>query len=161
GGPPNNAQVPVVLSNPGPTPQPFDFQVQDGTATRPADYIPPVLPFGTIPQGQVSATVPVRIVGDLVDEGNENFTVSLRNPISNVLVAKPLGRVTMVEDDNLKVSIGDVAVQEGTGGNNNALIPVFLNAPSKQTVQVFYTPVAGTASDPPDFGPPATNVVDI
>src|SRR5262249_18662187 len=134
---------------------------QDGTATRPADYIPPVLPFGTIPQGQVSATVPVRIVGDLVDEGNENFTVSLRNPISNVLVAKPLGTVTIVDDDNLKVAIDDVAVQEGRGGKNTASLPVFSNRPWKQPGQVFYTPVAATPSDPPDFGPPATNVVDI
>lgn len=154
------ADVPVVLSNPGPTNQIFDFQFTDGTAIRPVDYFFTGASNSFIPTPQTVRTLPMRIVGELLDEGNEDFSYSLSSPLGNLVVAKDTGNVTIINDDDLLVSVSDVAVQEGAG---LATFRVFLNARPGQAVQVTYTTVAGTASDiaPGDDFTPGFGVVNI
>ncbi len=166
------ANVPVMLSNPSGNSFLYDFLAQDGSgaiipgATRPSDYLAPVGPqFSIMPAGALVDTLPYSIRGDLLDEGNEDFTNSLRNPLTNILVVKPIGDITIVDDDDLAVFVGDLAVQEGTGGSTTAHVPVFLNAPSQQSVRVFYrtvtVPGSATSIPPTDDFTAGSSFIDI
>lgn len=151
--------VPVMLSNAGPNNQPYDFTTTDGTAVDPLDY------FGQsntslifTPAVQRNEIIP--ILGDTVVEGNENFTLDLLTSLANLLVSKPRGNVTIVEDDDLLLSVSDITVVEGTGGSKNAVFTIYINAVAGQDIDVFYTTLVGTA-DAGDFTPDTNGFVTI
>jgi subtilisin-like proprotein convertase family protein len=136
--------IPIIISQANATNVAFDFQTVDGTATAPSDY------FSAAATSQIIATqsfrnVFVRIVGDTVEEGPESFSLDLVTPIPGILVPKSSGRVNIIDDDDLKVAISDIAVQEGTGGTRNAVFTVYLNGVSANPVNMQFTTLDGTA----------------
>ncbi len=155
----STVSVPIMLSNPGLTNQPYDFQTADGTALDLLDYLAQAntrLIF--TPAAQANENIP--IVGDVLVEGNENFTVNLVTSLANILVSKPTSNVTIVDDDDLTISVSDVAIKEGTGGATNAVFTFYLNAVAGQPIDIFYTTVPGTA-DAGDFTPDTNGFVTI
>ncbi len=130
----------------------------DGTALAPGDYTalsPPATI--TFAPGQTSQTQPVAIVGEAVDEPNENFSVTLSEPSGPTtgpaaVIGTASDRVTITDDDGPSISVADVTVTEGTGASpTNAVFSVVLSAPSPQTVAVDYSTGAGSAGAPSDF----------
>ncbi|MBV5309165.1 DUF4347 domain-containing protein, partial [Chromatium okenii] len=71
-----------------------------GAAATASDFLSGVLPTGTVnfAAGQASATATINIAGDTTIESDENFTVTLSNPVSATLdISSATG--TIVNDD--------------------------------------------------------------
>ena len=104
----------------------------DGSAKAPGDYTTTATTVSFAP-GDLSQPLPVPIVGDTLDEGDETFTVVLTAPV-NANVATPSATGTIVDDDGPpSVSIADVTTPKESG---TASFPVTLSAASGLPVTV-------------------------
>ena len=123
------------------------YATGDTTSTKAAsgvDYAP-VAQTLVIPAGSTEAVIPVSIYGDVKDEENETFKLTLTpgtgvgGPSATTLTG------TIADDDAAPtVSIDDVTVQEGnTGVTTPAVFTVTLSNPSGKPVTV----KASTADD--------------
>ena len=128
----------------------FDFVTETGTATEGDDY------SGTggrvsFLAGQLTASIPVTIADDALDEPDEAFGMRISNP-ENAAISDNLGLVTIADDDaEPTLSIDDVSVLEGDAGTVKARFTVSLSAPSGKTVRVRYATADGTATAPRDY----------
>ena len=121
-----------------------------GTATSPADYGAVSGGLTFIP-GDTSETITVPVVGDLLDEDDENYTIALSSPV-NATFGDNLGLGTITDNDaEPTVSVGDVSVTEGNSGTVGATFNVTLSAPSGRAASVFYETAENTASGTLDF----------
>ncbi|HEV7863001.1 MAG TPA: Calx-beta domain-containing protein [Acidimicrobiia bacterium] len=121
------------------------YATADGTATPGADYTPRtgVLVFSG---SATTQTVSVSVAGDVLDEDDEHFTVTLSSPTNAVLV-KGTGTATILDDDAPPVvSAAPVTVSEGNTATSTGLVGVALSAPSSKPVTVGYTVGGGTAT---------------
>ncbi len=94
----------VSLSQPAPTGGvTFDIATSDVSAIAPSDYIAKALTAQTIAAGATSYTFDVVINGDTVGEPDENFRVTLSNPL-NAVIADGQANGTIVNDDALPLA---------------------------------------------------------
>lgn len=112
---------------------PADFSATSGTLT----FIP----------GDTAENITVPIFGDVLDENNETFTVTLSNPIS-ATITDGSGIGTILDDDTATLSIADTTVLES---NPAAVFTVTLSTPSASTVTVDYSTVDGSATAGSDY----------
>ena len=116
------------------------YTTSDVNATAGADY---VATSGTVTflPGSVSETVTVTVNGDLLNELDETYNVTLSSPV-NAAITDPTGLGTITDDDpEPTLSIDDVPVLEslaGAAGTTNAVFTVTLSAASGQQVTVGY-----------------------
>ncbi len=128
----------------------FDWATAAGTATAGVDYVT-ASGSRTIAAGATTATVAVTVNGDLTDEINEGFTLTLSNP-ANATIADASGTGTITDDDAAPtLSIDDVSVAEGNAGTTTATFTVSLSAASGKTVTVDWATAAGTAAAGVDY----------
>ncbi len=128
------------------------YATSNGSAVQPTDY---TSTSGTLTfqPGETSKTFTVAIVGDLLDEVNETFNVSLSSP-TNATVADGTGVGTITDDDATPtLSIDDLTIPESNTGTVNATFTVTLSAASGQAVTVNYETANGTATQPADYTP--------
>jgi len=92
-----NAAFTVTLSHTSATDVAVNYDVDDYTATAGSDYVD-VSDTLTIPAGQLSGQFTVAVIGDLVTESSEAFTVTLSSP-SNCTIATATATGTIVDDD--------------------------------------------------------------
>ncbi len=111
-----------------------------GSATAGADYLLSPVQL-TIPSGTTSTTVSVQILEDMLDEGNETFTVTLGQPI-NATLADGTGIGTITDNDMPTLSIDDVGVVETAG---SAVFTVTRAGDTGQPVSVYYDSADGSA----------------
>lgn len=132
-----------------------DFATADGStnpATANNDYTDTTGTL-TFAAGQISKTISVPILGDVLDEDNETFFVNLTNA-TGALVSDAQG-LGMIKDNDAtpSLSINDINATEGDTGTSDANFTVTLNKPSGRTVFVQWKTVNGVTS-------PATANVD-
>jgi len=127
------------------------YATSEGTAIEPEDFTHTTGTL-TFAPGDISETISVPIVGDMIDEGSsETFLVNLSNA-SNASIADAQGVGTIIDDDNPpSITINDVTVTEGNSGTNTAVFPVNLSAASGLTITVDYATAEGTATEPEDY----------
>jgi hypothetical protein len=145
-----NATFTVTLSAASGQAVTVDWATSAGTATAGTDY---VTGSGSrsIAAGSTTATFAVTVNGDLVDEANETFTVTLSNP-GNATIADGSGQGTITDDDAAPtLSINDVSVTEGNAGTTNATFTVTLSAASGQAVTVDWATANDDAVQPSDY----------
>ncbi len=133
----------------------LNYTVTNGTATSPSDY-QATSGQVTIPAGQNTANITVAVVGDVISEANETFTVTISNPATPVpvraVLVKDTAVGTIVNDDMANFSFGgpnngDVSGVEGNTGNANSLqFTVRLSTPSDRTLTVNFNTTAGTTN---------------
>jgi len=126
------------------------YATADGTAVASLDYL---AASGTLtfPPGTTARTVPVSVVGDLVDEPSETFFLNLSAPV-NATIADGQGLATIVDNDPPPaVSIGDCAVVEGNAGQVPCAFTVSLSGPSAFTASVAWATSNGTATAGSDY----------
>ncbi len=123
------------------------FATSDGTALAPGDYL---ASSGTITfaPGQLMQTLTIQVQGDTVAETNENFQVTLSNPV-NATLADGLAVGTIVEDEPL-VFIDDQSIQE-SNSDLNAIFVLRLDRASSVNVTVTYATSDGSATAPADY----------
>jgi len=126
------------------------YATADGTAVAGQDY---VAASGTLtfPAGTATRTVAVAVIGDLLDEPNEAFSLGLTAP-ANATIADGLGIGTILDNDPPPaVSVGDCAVVEGNTGSVPCSFTVSLSAPTSFTASVAYATANGTAIAGADY----------
>jgi hypothetical protein len=121
-----------------------------GTATAGSDYL---TTSGTLTfnPGITTQPISVPIVGDLVNEPTETFTVVLSSPV-NATFTKDTGIGTILDNDPLPtLSIDNQSILEGNSGTTLMSFTISLSRVSGQTITVAYTTVNGTALAPSDY----------
>ena len=141
------------------------YATANGTATAGSDYIetssqtvPPPNSVLVIPAGQTTGTLNVPIIGDMMFEPNETFTLTLSNA-TNATIAKAQGTGTIINDDTVvqpTLSINNVSKAEGPAqgapaGTSNLTFTVTLSTASTQDVTVQYATANGTGTAPADY----------
>jgi hypothetical protein len=124
------------------------FATQDGTATAGSDY--------TARSGQVMftagatlRTVVVVILGDLLNEADETFSLMLLGSKGAILLDSQ-GAATILNDDPLPaLVIDDVHTREP---QRSAVFTLRLSAPSGRDVAVDFETSDGSATAPADYG---------
>ena len=128
-----------------------DYATVDDTARADADYTPVsgTLAFAA---GQTSRTIAVPVIGDAVDEPDEQFTVTLSAAVDATV--DPDGRTATGtinnDDDPPTLRIAGGSTSEGGGVLR---VAVTLDADSGRTVTVDYATADGTATAAADYVP--------
>ncbi len=93
-----NVTVLVSLSEPSPISITVDFATADGSAVAGLDYVAASGTL-TIPALATSHDLILEVIGDLIDEPDETFSVSLSNPVGATLGTPSSGAVTIIDND--------------------------------------------------------------
>jgi hypothetical protein len=128
----------------------FDWATAAGSATAGTDY---VAGSGskTIAAGVSIASIVITVNGDVLDEANETFGMTLSNAV-NATIGDGSGIGTITDDDPIPLlSVNDASVTEGDAGTATATFTVTLSAASGQTVTVDWATVDGSATQPSDY----------
>ena len=147
----------VTVGTPFTSPITVQARVSDGTATlADKDYLPVGsggLVNVTIPAGERSARLVVRVAGDHRTEPNETIRASFVNLAETFDVTTASAEVTILNDDLApQISLaGPVTVVEGTGAGRTAQVVARLSAPSPSIVSASVRTVAGTATEGVDY----------
>ncbi len=142
------------------------YSTADNTAFAPGDY---AATSGTvvIPAGSLSAIVAVAVNGDMLTEANETFQLNLTaativapgGGTSAVTIADPSGAGTILNDDQVNISIGNAVIGEGESGTKQMSFTVSLALPVATAVTVHYATLAGTATAGTDFTAIGDNIL--
>jgi large repetitive protein len=128
----------------------FDWATSAGSATAGTDYVT-ASSSRTIAAGATTATVGITVNGDVLDEVNESFNITLSNP-GNATISDGSGVGTITDDDlPPTLSVNDVTLAEGDTGTTTATFNVTLSAASAKAVTLDWTTVDGSAVQPADF----------
>jgi hypothetical protein len=142
----------VSLTSPSSEPVGVDFATAPGTASAGSDFTSTSGHLDFAP-GETSKTVVVPVVGDFVEEADENFTVNLSNATGAEIVDGQ-GVAIIVNDDPgagaPTISIGDVSVVE-SDGTTTANFTLSLSGPSSEVVAVRHILSNVTAVAPDDY----------
>ena len=105
----------------------------------------------TFAPGVTVRTITVPVIGDALDEFDEQFDVRLVYPLNAVVNSGP-ARGTILDNDLLpSLSINDVTVSEGHVGTTPAVFTLSLSAPSGKPVVVFIETINGSAQAGIDY----------
>lgn len=148
-----NAVFPVTMNGTTSQTVTVAYSTANGSATSGSDYSARSGTL-TLSPGTTAATITVPVIGDTVEEGNEDFTVRLSSPV-NATLNNTSATGVIVNDDFASLptlSIGSVSVVEGTGtGTPVASFTVTTSYASATSVLVSYQTVPGTATSPADY----------
>ena len=123
------------------------YSTSNGTATAGSDYTARALTTLTFAPGETTKTVTVNITNDTTVESNETFNVNLSNASTNATIVDAVGVATIV-DNEPRISINDVTVNEGAG---TATFTVTLSEAATGNVTVQYATANGTATAGSDY----------
>lgn len=105
----------------------------------------------TFAPGVTVQTITVPVIGDALDEFDEQFDVRLVYPVNAVVSSGP-GQGTILDNDlPPSISINDVTVNEGHVGTTSAIFTVSLSGPSGKPVGIFVHTADGTAQAGIDY----------
>jgi hypothetical protein len=123
----------------------INYGTSSGTATSGSDF---TATSGTLTfkPGDHSKFINISIINDSVYEPDQNFTITLSNPSSNVIVGSPgIATVTIKDDDSAPSIQFQSQSYNASEGGSLATINVMLSAPSEVPISVNYTTTDGTA----------------
>ena len=145
----NGGRATVTATLSGPSSQPVTVTLAfSGTATFPADYARSGSVI-TIPAGNLSGSITLTAVQDLIDEPDETIVVAIES-VTNASAAGGPVTATIIDDDatptvTLKLTGSPMAENGGT-----ATVTATLSARSGQDVTVILA-FSGTATFPDDY----------
>ncbi|MEA2048533.1 MAG: Calx-beta domain-containing protein [Campylobacterota bacterium] len=151
--------VRVTLSTASASDVTFSYVSVDGTADSGNDYTA-IGGTATISAGDTFFDIPVPILEDLINEGDETFDIFISNP-SNATIGDPQGIITIQDDDVGKtLSINDAAIAE-SDIDKNVTIKVLLSSASSGDLSVTYHTVEGSATADVDYTHVASDTITI
>ncbi len=128
------------------------FTTLDDTALAGSDYqaISGTLTF--TPDGPLTQTVTVKVLGDVTVEPNETFLFRLSDATgpASIGTAEAVGQIL---NDDVEVSIGDATLFEGHDGTRNAVFAITAFGSVNRNIAVTYTTLNGSASGAVDYLP--------
>ena len=140
----------VTMSAPSANQVTVNYTTGNGSAVAPDDYtaISGTLTFAP---GQTSATVPVTVQSDTLDENSEYLYLYLSSAL-NATVPDSYGYLYILDDDTRPgISVDDVSTVEPDTGTAAATFHVSLSAASPNVVTVNYATGDGSAAAPGDY----------
>ena len=121
------------------------YSTANGTATAPSDYTATTGTLTFLP-GEILRQVTVPVVGDTLNEIDENFFVNLSSPVSASIVETVQGMATIVDNDPIiSLSVSDTSLVEGSGTLRDMVFVVDLSVAINQQVTVRYATSNGSA----------------
>jgi uncharacterized delta-60 repeat protein len=145
-----NAVFTVKLSGASSKAVTVNYQTANVSAAAPADYTALPLSTLTFAPGETAKTVTVPVNGDLIDELDETFRLTLTGATSATILTGQ-ATCTIKDNDAASLSISNVTVTEPDSGTVNATFTVNLSVPSSRTVTVKYQTADGTAAATADY----------
>jgi WD40 repeat protein len=121
-----------------------------GTATPSVDFAA-LSGHATIDAGHTTASIPVAIINDLMDEPDETVQVTLTNATGAVLGAMTIHTLTILDNDGSPTVGFDRAAQSVLENGTSVSLRIRLSAASGKTVTVNYATVNGTALGGSDY----------
>jgi hypothetical protein len=107
----------------------------------------------TFAPGVTVQTITVPVIGDALDEFDEQFDVRLVYPV-NAVVSSGAAQGTILDNDSPpSISINDVTVNEGHVGTTAVVFTVSLSSPSGKPVGIVVHTADGTAQAGIDYQP--------
>ncbi|MCK9335962.1 MAG: HYR domain-containing protein, partial [Candidatus Cloacimonetes bacterium] len=128
----------------------FSWSTSDGSALAASDYSAVSTGTGSVNAGNTTTTISVDITDDAINEPQESFNVTISG-LTNATVCDNTGIVTIVDDDDVEMSISDVSLSEGNSGVTTFSFTVTLNSQSAQTVSANYSTADNTATAGTDY----------
>lgn len=115
-----------------------------------ADFLGGALPSGTLtlPAGQASVTLTINVLGDVLAEFDEGFTVTLSNPSPGVSITQSTASGTIEADDVVFSVAGPAAQQEGGSGDTTYFDFVVTRSGKLSGSQTINWSVAGLGAHP-------------
>jgi hypothetical protein len=98
-----------------------EFRTNNSSATAPGDYTQVVQAY-TFAPGEASKTIPVQVVGDTTQEGNELFTAFLQSPNNVTVVPTGSNYGQIIDDDESFLVIDNVVLTEGDPGSEHTAV---------------------------------------
>ena len=144
-----NAVVTLSLSAPKATAVTVNFATANGSATAGSDYTT-ASGTATFAANATSTTISIPVTGDTTAELNESFVVNLSSPVG-ATIADSQATVTIVNDDQPLLTIGNRTVTEGDTGTVTAAFTVTLSPASAGPVTVSYATANGSALAGSDY----------
>lgn len=121
----------------------FDYATVNGTALAGSDFNAITGGHLTIPAGQLTAEIQVTLLNDALSEPNENFTLTLSNPLKSTL-ANSVATATIVDEDAVPAITFAQASQSVNENAGTIQVQVNLDAASSQAITLPIT-VSGTS----------------
>jgi len=146
----SSAVFTVNLSSPSSQTVTVSISTANGSASASGDYSAQstVLTFAA---GATTQTLTVPVIGDTIDEANEDFFVNLSSAVG-AAIADGQGKGTIIDDDTSpSITISDATVIEGNSGPTFVVFTVTLSAASAQAISLSYSTANGTASSGKDY----------
>jgi hypothetical protein len=112
------------------------LQTSDGTASAGVDYAS-ASPTVTFAPGETAKLVAVTVHGDTTEESDETLFLTITSA-TGATIGTATGQGIIVNDDPPTLSVGDVAVVEGTGGSTTASFTITRSSPSAMVSTVAY-----------------------
>lgn len=146
-----------------------DLATADGTALAGSDYTAAGPTTLTFAPGDTSKTVTLDILGDLVPESTEDFTVNLSNAVDGD-IADGSATVTIFDNDaslcgdGPLITVQDIAVDEGDSATKNVAVTFNASYPrglGEGSVRFDVNSINGTATAPSDFAARTNQLVVI
>jgi hypothetical protein len=139
----------VSLTEPTNATVSVEFFTANGTAVAGEDYIA-TNGVVTFAPNQTNQTLSVNILGDLLDETNETFSVILSN--STVLpISRKEALGTIIDDEPIFALVNDVVMTEGSGPGAAAVFIVELIKAGEVPISIDFVTASGTAAAGTDF----------
>ncbi len=140
----------VRLSNASSEAITVNFATANGTAVTGSDFVAASGTLSLAP-GTTMQTLPVSVMGDLIDESDELFSVSLSNPAHAVLRRSQAQGTILDDDATPAIAIENKSIIEGDNGTSTMVFAVRLSHPSSRVVSVEYATADGTATGGSDY----------
>lgn len=113
----------------------------------------------TFAPGTTSQTITVSVIGDTIDEFDEQFRIFLAYPLNGNL-SDGRGLATILDNDPPpNVSINDVSLFEGNSGTTNANFSITLSTMSGKPIALQYATMDQNATAGADYVPQSTTVM--
>jgi len=125
----------------------------NGKAKRGEDFVN-TAGYLTFPPGVTNQTITVPIIGDLINEPDESFSMVIYSA-TNGIVGRSQAFATIIDDDpqNAKLSVSDGTITEGDSGTRDFIFNIRLSEPSGYPVTLNYGTLPGSATVGLDYLP--------
>ena len=147
-----SALLTVSLSEAGTNTVTVDYATINGSALAGSDFVANSGTLTFVP-GELTQTISIAGLQDVVDEGQEIFTVELSNVVEGI-ITQGVANVTIADDDDAPINGPVVSVSAATATEGNQVVfSLSLSQASSSPVRVNFATEAGTAGSAIDFIP--------
>lgn len=114
-----NISFPVTLGSASASPITLTFTTTNGTATSPSDFTGTTTGTVIIPAGATTGTITIPIIGDVVAENTELFTLNVTADARAATVTRGTATGTIVDNDTASIIVTPTTITTAEAGTGN------------------------------------------